>query len=47
VFVLGFGGYAQRVAMALLSSWQIVIALHLTRLPRSSNVDCQGLSRSV
>ena len=31
-----FGGYAQRVVVAFLSSWQLVIALHLTRLPRSA-----------
>ena len=36
VFVLGFGGYAQRVLMVFLSTWMIVIGLHLTRLPRSA-----------
>ena len=36
IFVFGFGGYAQRVVVAFLSRWQLVIALHLTRLPRSA-----------
>ena len=36
MLVLGFGGYAQRVLMAVLSAWMIVIGLHLTRLPRSA-----------
>ena len=36
MLVLGFGGYAQRVLMACLSTWMIVIGLHLTRRPRSA-----------
>lgn len=31
ILVLGFGGYAQRLLMALLFSWMIVVGLHLTR----------------
>jgi type IV secretory pathway TrbD component len=31
ILVLGFGGYAQRLLMALLFGWMIVVALHLTR----------------
>lgn len=35
ILVLGFGGYAQRLLVALLSSWMIVVGLHLTRTPRA------------
>ncbi len=31
ILVLGFGGYAQRLLMALLFGWMIVVGLHLTR----------------
>ena len=30
----GFGGFAQRLFLALLFSWMIVVGLHLTRTPR-------------
>jgi hypothetical protein len=32
--VLGFGGYAQRLLMALLFGWMVLVGLHLTRTPR-------------
>ncbi len=34
IIILGFGGYAQRILMALFSGWLIVVGLHLTRIPR-------------
>jgi hypothetical protein len=36
ILVLGYGGYAQRLLMALLYSWMIVVGLQLTRIPRVS-----------
>jgi hypothetical protein len=32
--VLGFGGYAQRLLMALLFGWMLLVGLHLARTPR-------------
>ena len=34
ILVLGFGGYAQRLLMAFLFGWKLVVGVHLTRLPR-------------
>ena len=31
----GFGGFAQRLFLALLFGWMVVVGLHLTRTPRS------------
>ncbi len=36
ILVLGFGGYAQRLLMALLFSWLIVVGVHLTRTLRAT-----------
>jgi hypothetical protein len=36
IFVLGFGGYAQRLLLAMLSGWKLVVGLHLTRIHRVS-----------
>jgi hypothetical protein len=35
--VLGFGGYAQRLLLALLFAWMIVVALHLIRSPHEGD----------
>ena len=36
VLTLGFGGYAQRLFMTLFYAWMVVVALHLSRMDRSS-----------
>jgi hypothetical protein len=33
IVLLGFGGYAQRLLLAVQFAWVIVVALHLSRLP--------------
>ncbi len=34
ILILGFGGYAQRILIALLFGWISTVGLHLTRFPR-------------
>ncbi len=38
LLVLGFAGYAQRLLIALLFAWMIVVGLHLTRFPREKSL---------
>ena len=38
VVVAGFGGYAQRVMIALLAAWLFVVARHLMRRPQARDL---------
>jgi hypothetical protein len=46
LLTLGFGGYAQRLLIALLFAWMIVVSLRLTHFPRAAEESRRPVSLS-